>query len=203
MKKGRSRESVKKNDANAALSFVLPASILFPFIHAFTGFFCSIVKQWYKIYSTDVHHATQYMWEEGVWCGTGIFTMSPATYRWQLCVVSERVTAKTGSSLLGSTKSFQGLDSSTPRRCLVGTPTIPPAMISKRGPMAPELNSLLRDCCPGQAIQLLTNPEVQYDLQRSAHTFIIHYSFWLAIDTQTSPGSSPIQAKLSAEESNS
>lgn len=47
-------------------------------------------------------------------------------------------------------------------------------MISKRGPMAPELNSLLRYCCPGQTIQLLTNPEVRYYLQRSARTFIIH-----------------------------
>lgn len=39
MKKGRSRESVKKNDANAALSPVLPVSILFPFIQTFTGFY--------------------------------------------------------------------------------------------------------------------------------------------------------------------
>lgn len=71
-------------------------------------YFCSNVKQWYNIYSTGVHQATQYVWEEDVWHGTGIFTMSPAAYRWQPCVVGERGIVKTGSSLLGSTKPHPG-----------------------------------------------------------------------------------------------
>ena len=61
MKKGHSQENVKKNNANVALSLVLPASNSLSFHIVSHRFFCSNVKEWYHIYSTDMHHATQYV----------------------------------------------------------------------------------------------------------------------------------------------